>query len=344
MAFEFLKNITQDTSVEEQTTQVIPDMEKPHLHAETTDVAASNNEAFEGIEKAIDDFVECQPDIDETVVSNRIFTVANIVSIIRLCMIPVFMVLLFDGHNYLATFVFALAAGTDFVDGYIARSTSTVSKLGRVLDPAVDRLLMVFGVIGLFAVGRLPFWIIAVVLIRDATLLGGGFYFMARYKVRPKVVFAGKIVTTLLFIGFGFLLLNWPTVNGLGITHYHWLPGLNSDPCAAGIFFVYAGLVVGLCTTIYYVVTTLMQVGAVKAERAREQEMYLAQEDTSVSVQELSEGNEDVSSEHELPEDPKDAALNKLPEDFNDATRAEHEIAADFEGASACEQEEYAAK
>lgn len=200
-------------------------------------------------------------------VSSRVFTVANIVSIIRLCLIPVFLVLLKDGHNYLATFVFTLAAGTDFVDGYIARSTKTVSKLGRILDPSVDRLLMVFGVLGLYMVGRLPFWIIAVVLIRDIVLLFGGFYFMTRYHVRPKVVFLGKVVTTLLFIGFGGLLLNTPIIDGLNLVPFSWLPGLNSEPCSWGIWFVYAGLVLGLITTIYYVVTTLMKVGAVKAER-----------------------------------------------------------------------------
>ena len=94
-------------------------------------------------------------DTPESEVTNRIFTAANVVSFIRLCMVPVYLVLLLDGHDILATFIFALAASTDFIDGQLARRTHTVSRLGRLLDPAVDRALMVFGVVGLLLVGHL---------------------------------------------------------------------------------------------------------------------------------------------------------------------------------------------
>ena len=80
-------------------------------------------------------------DTPESEVTNRIFTAANVVSFIRLCMVPVYLVLLLDGHDILATFIFALAASTDFIDGQLARRTHTVSRLGRLLDPAVDRAL-----------------------------------------------------------------------------------------------------------------------------------------------------------------------------------------------------------
>ena len=56
-------------------------------------------------------------DTPESEVTNRIFTAANVVSFIRLCMVPVYLVLLLDGHDILATFIFALAASTDFIDG-----------------------------------------------------------------------------------------------------------------------------------------------------------------------------------------------------------------------------------
>ena len=95
-------------------------------------------------------------EIAEEEVTDEIFTVSNVITFIRLCMVPLFMVLLLGGANVTATVVFAVAACTDFVDGQIARRTNTVSKLGRLLDPAVDRLLMIFGVLGLLLVGRLP--------------------------------------------------------------------------------------------------------------------------------------------------------------------------------------------
>ena len=127
---------------------------------------------------AMSDEKEKRPswDTPESEVTNRIFTAANVVSFIRLCMVPVYLVLLLDGHDILATFIFALAASTDFIDGQLARRTHTVSRLGRLLDPAVDRALMVFGVVGLLLVGRLPVWIVVLVIARDLLLIVGGAY------------------------------------------------------------------------------------------------------------------------------------------------------------------------
>lgn len=123
--------------------------------------------------------------------SNRIFTVPNVISAIRLCLVPVFLVLLLHGYDLMATFLYALAAGTDWIDGQIARRTHTVSKLGQLLDPAVDRILMIAGVAGLFVVGRLPLWIILVVLLRDLLLLVGGALLIKAYRIRVAVVFPG---------------------------------------------------------------------------------------------------------------------------------------------------------
>ena len=100
-------------------------------------------------------------------VTDKILTVPNVISTIRLCMVPIFLVLLLNGQDIAATVVFALAAGTDWVDGQVARRTNCVSKLGQLLDPAVDRILMICGVVGLLLVGRLPLWIVVVVLCRD---------------------------------------------------------------------------------------------------------------------------------------------------------------------------------
>ena len=217
-------------------------------------------------------------DADEPV-TNRIFTVANVISIIRLCLIPAFVALLLDGHNYLATFVFALAAGTDFIDGYLARSTHTVSRLGKVLDPTVDRLLMITGVISVYLVGRLPLWIIIIVLARDIMMLFGGGYLLLRYKVRIPVVFAGKLATTCFFVGIIGLLLNWPLVDGLGVVSISWLPGFNDQVVPVGIWLVYAGLVIGLLTTIYYVAAALMKAGVVKDKQAQQKELERAQKE-----------------------------------------------------------------
>ncbi len=186
-------------------------------------------------------------------VTDKIFTVANVISFIRLCMIPIFLILLMGGNDIAATFMFALAACTDWVDGQVARRTNTVSKLGQLLDPAVDRILMICGVVGLLLVERLPMWVVVVVLARDLILLLGGLYLLKRWKTRVAVIFPGKVATTFLFIGFAGLLLNFPLIAGLGITSVAWLPGFNGEPVSWAIWFVYLGLVLALFTTLYYV-------------------------------------------------------------------------------------------
>ena len=190
-------------------------------------------------------------------VSNRIFTVANVITMIRLCMAPVSLGFLLMGNNIVATTLFAVSAATDFLDGQIARRTNTLTKLGQLLDPAVDRVLMLCGVIGLLAVGRLPVWIVVLVAARDAFLLWGGSFLLREHGIRVPVIYAGKFATTFLFVGIAFLILNAPLVAGLGICSISWLPGFNGELCSVGIWFLYIGLCLGLFTTVYYVLSAI---------------------------------------------------------------------------------------
>ena len=200
----------------------------------------------------------------EGATSDRIFTLANVISFIRLLMIPIYFVLLMLDYSIAASLVFGIAAATDCVDGQIARRTNTVTKLGKVLDPAVDRLLMIMGVLGVFIVGRLPLWIIMVVLIRDLLLLCGGAFILDKYNVRIDVIYPGKVVTTLLFVGFFGLMMNWPLVPGIDIVEWEWLPGLCSGQVSWGIWCVYLGLIMGVGTTAYYIVTAIRKTNEVR--------------------------------------------------------------------------------
>ena len=185
-------------------------------------------------------------------VTDKVVTVPNVISVLRLCLVPLFLVFLLKGHDVAATVTFAVAAATDCVDGQIARRTNQVSKLGQLLDPTVDRALMISGVLGLFVVGRLPLWVIVVVCVRDLCLLLGGFVLLQKWKIRIPVVYPGKFATTFLFIGFTGLLLNMPLLPGLGLVDVTWLPGLGAAACSWGIWFVYAGLVLSVSTAFYY--------------------------------------------------------------------------------------------
>ncbi|MBQ9042474.1 MAG: CDP-alcohol phosphatidyltransferase family protein [Eggerthellaceae bacterium] len=183
-------------------------------------------------------------------------------------MVPVSLGFLLSGNDIVATVLFALTAATDFVDGQVARRTHTVSRLGQLLDPAVDRLLMICAVVGLLAIGRLPVWIVVLVLARDVFLLIGGAWLIREHSVRVPVIYPGKVATTLLFIGLAGLMLNMPLVPGLGWCDFAWLPGFNSVSCSWGIWCIYLGLCIGVFTTVYYVVTAYRKLKeALAAER-----------------------------------------------------------------------------
>ena len=199
-------------------------------------------------------------------VTDKIFTVPNVISFARLCLVPVYLYLLLGGNDVAACVLFAVAAGTDWVDGQIARRTNSVSKLGQLLDPAVDRILMIAGVLGVLLVGRLPLWIVLLVVVRDLFLGFGGLWLIRKWHIRVPVIYPGKFATTFLFVGFAGLLLNAPLFAGLGWVDVAWLPGFNHEMVCWSIWFVYAGLLLALGTTVYYVRTAWSALQKAKAE------------------------------------------------------------------------------
>jgi cardiolipin synthase len=120
-------------------------------------------------------------------VSSRIVTIPNILSLLRLLLIPVFLVLLVLGHFGWALLLIAVSAITDFVDGYVARHFNQVSRLGQLLDPAVDRLFILSTLLGLGWVDVLPWWLVAVIIARDVLLLVLGVV-LANHRFGPLPV------------------------------------------------------------------------------------------------------------------------------------------------------------
>ena len=171
-----------------------------------------------------------QQKTNEEQVSNKILTVPNAISFARLCLVPVFLVLLNCGQKIPALIVYAVSASTDFLDGQIARRFNCVSRLGQLLDPAVDTLLMVSGVVGTWAFCGLPTWVMIVVFAREAFMLFGGAWLLKVKGIRIPVIYPGKVATALLFFGMCLLFLT-----------------------DAGIWFVYAGVALQIVVTLYYV-------------------------------------------------------------------------------------------
>lgn len=188
--------------------------------------------------------------------AHDIYTVANIITVLRLILIPFFFSVLLTGTSDTLAFVlFALAASTDWLDGQIARRTGTVTAIGKVIDPLVDRLLIASGVIGLYIEGRMPLWIVVVLVLRDAYLLYGAWR-LERYHLRMPVTFTGKATTAVLLAGFSLLILGWPVVPGLGLATAPAiapnLPGLGVGSAPAGIWLIYAGVCLSLSAAVQY--------------------------------------------------------------------------------------------
>lgn len=99
-------------------------------------------------------------------------TTASKITLLRVLMIPVFMVLLLMGYNIPALIVFIVASCTDFVDGYIARHYNQVSNFGKFLDPLADKLLVISCMVIFIQWGRMPAWAVMVVLTREFAVTG----------------------------------------------------------------------------------------------------------------------------------------------------------------------------
>ena len=99
-------------------------------------------------------------------------TTASKITLLRVAMIPAFMVILLLGYNWVALAIFIVASCTDFVDGYIARHYNQVSDFGKFLDPLADKLLVVAAMLIFVQWNRMPAWMVMVVLTREFAVTG----------------------------------------------------------------------------------------------------------------------------------------------------------------------------
>jgi len=111
---------------------------------------------------------------------DNIFTVPNFISILRLCAVPIFVVLLINKDDPLsAAILLSILGATDWVDGWVARRFNQISELGKILDPTADRIMFLVAVFSMLIDGSVPIWFGVLTLIREgvvaiaALILGG---------------------------------------------------------------------------------------------------------------------------------------------------------------------------
>ncbi|MCR6587154.1 CDP-diacylglycerol--glycerol-3-phosphate 3-phosphatidyltransferase [Campylobacter insulaenigrae] len=146
----------------------------------------------------------------------------NILAIIRILLSPILFFLLindFEGiHpswiNYFACVIFSVAALTDFFDGYIARMWNQTTKLGSIIDPLADKMLILAAFLGLLLTHKADPWVIYVILVREFFITGFR-VIMVSEQFNVSASFAGKIKTTFQIISIIFLIMEWPFAHEL---------------------------------------------------------------------------------------------------------------------------------
>jgi cardiolipin synthase len=160
--------------------------------------------------------------------TDRILTVPNVITVVRLAMLPVFLWLLFGLEDRAkAAALLAVLGITDFLDGYIARRFHQVSDIGKILDPVADRLLLFVGVGGIVVDGSVPTWFAVAVLVREALVAGATLALAALGARRIDVTWFGKAGTFCLMIAFPLFLTADSTVGWADTAEtLAWLAGI----------------------------------------------------------------------------------------------------------------------
>ncbi len=162
------------------------------------------------------------------------WTIPNAIGFARLLGIPVFLVLALsspDGMDTVATILFAVIGWADYLDGFAARLTGQYSRLGALLDPIIDRLLIVSGMVVCFHFTLLPRWAIVLVVVRELLMLA-----LSRYGLRRGVE----------------LEINWLGRLGVAPTMgapFFAMAGVHS----LAVVLLYVGLALSLSATVLYV-------------------------------------------------------------------------------------------
>ena len=139
----------------------------------------------------------------------RVLTIPNVLSVIRLILLPVFLYLLLVRHAWGPSVAILMFGGvSDWADGKIARLVANQSsRLGELLDPLVDRVYMIAVPVGLALAGVVPWWVVAILLGRDAVLAATLPVLRGRGITALPVTYVGKAATFSLMAGFPLILL-----------------------------------------------------------------------------------------------------------------------------------------
>lgn len=150
----------------------------------------------------------------------------NILALFRIALAPLMLWFFIDRDNtlfsswhpswfdYFAGLIFVIASVTDFFDGFIARAWDQMTKLGGILDPLADKMLVLAGFLGLMAIDRASVWAVFLILSREFFITGLRVVAVSEGKSVASTM-AGKVKTVAQMFAIGFLIMNWPYATAL---------------------------------------------------------------------------------------------------------------------------------
>jgi CDP-diacylglycerol---glycerol-3-phosphate 3-phosphatidyltransferase len=143
----------------------------------------------------------------------------NKITLIRIFLVPILLVFLMSPHGWypmIAATIFVIAAFTDWLDGHLARSTNQITRLGQLLDPIADKLLVTSALVSLVGRQVVPAWIVAIILCRELGITG-----LRALAADSHIIIAadvyGKYKMVFLIIGSLLLMLDQPRLNPAGM-------------------------------------------------------------------------------------------------------------------------------
>lgn len=171
----------------------------------------------------------------------------NLITLVRIALIPLVLVWVDNyspASSALACLIFLVAAASDALDGYLARRMGLITVVGIFLDPLADKLIVLSTLVVLVAEGRVPVWLVVVLMARELAITG----LRAIASQRGLVIAAGrggKVKTALQLVGIAFLLIHFP--------YPIWLFDYTLDFHAVGIYLLYVSLVMSLLSAVEYI-------------------------------------------------------------------------------------------
>lgn len=139
---------------------------------------------------------------------------ANKLTILRVAMIPLFLLILYQNVPFgriLALIVFVLASVTDLIDGYVARHYNQVTDFGKFMDPLADKVLVISAMLWLVEAGRMPAWVVALVVARELLVTGLRLVAVDNGRV-IAATWSGKVKTATTMVCIALMLLPIPAL------------------------------------------------------------------------------------------------------------------------------------